>query len=86
MKTRIKPHERVKKCGARNRQGKPCQGFGMGNGRCKFHGGMSSGPKTEAGKRRIAQAHYKHGRYTKKAKRLRKFARLMIAQTRLLIQ
>lgn len=44
-------HGRI--CGARNRQGKPCQcklllvkGKPDPNGRCKFHGGMSTGAKT----------------------------------------
>jgi hypothetical protein len=26
------------------------------NGRCRMHGGLSTGPRTAAGKRRIAQA------------------------------
>ena len=40
-------------CGARNRQGKPCRRSDLHpNGRCKFHGGLSTGPKTLAGKQR----------------------------------
>jgi hypothetical protein len=35
---------------------------------CQFHGGRSSGPKTEEGKARIAAAHTKHGEYSKAAK------------------
>ena len=31
--------------------------------RCRLHGGLSTGPKTEAGRAAIAAAHYKHGRY-----------------------
>lgn len=43
------------KCGARTRRGTAClcQGEGRG-GRCKFHGGASTGPKTEAGRTKIA--------------------------------
>ena len=37
-------------CGARNRRGTPCQCKALENGRCKFHGGMSTGPKTLEGR------------------------------------
>lgn len=44
-----------KVCGAKNRQGTPCQRSPMPNGRCKLHGGATpSGPDSP---------HYKHGRY-----------------------
>jgi hypothetical protein len=33
--------------------------------KCQFHGGRSTGPKTEAGKARIAAAHTVHGRETR---------------------
>ncbi len=39
----------------------------MKNGRCRLHGGKSTGPLTKAGKERIAQAHLRHGRLTKEA-------------------
>jgi hypothetical protein len=44
-------------CGARNRQGKPC-GVRVepGKRRCRFHGGLSTGPKTTAGRAKIAEA------------------------------
>ncbi|MFV7784205.1 HGGxSTG domain-containing protein [Shewanella marisflavi] len=39
------------KCGAKTRSGKPCQRYGnKTNGRCKLHGGRSTGPKTKQGK------------------------------------
>lgn len=38
-------------CGARNRRGDPCKRIDMMlNGRCKFHGGMSTGPRSAAGR------------------------------------
>jgi hypothetical protein len=41
------------RCGARNRRGQPCKQSNLGrNGRCKFHGGMSTGPKSAEGKAR----------------------------------
>ena len=57
-------------CGATSRQtGKPCTlraGFGsshLGSGRCKFHGGRSTGPKTVAGKAITSQNARIHGLY-----------------------
>jgi hypothetical protein len=44
-------------CGARSRNGKPCQvRVEPGKRRCRFHGGLSTGPKTVAGRQRIAEA------------------------------
>ena len=39
-------------CGAKTRKGTSCQCKATTNGRCKFHGGMSTGPKTKEGKMR----------------------------------
>jgi len=45
------------KCGAHARStGQPCKAKALANGRCKNHGGMSTGPKTPAGRQAIAQA------------------------------
>ena len=45
------------KCGAYARTtGNPCQAKALTNGRCKNHGGMSTGPKTPEGRQAIAQA------------------------------
>jgi len=38
-------------CGAKTKAGTPCQQRSIyWNGRCKFHGGLATGPTTEAGK------------------------------------
>jgi DNA-binding transcriptional regulator YiaG len=38
-------------CGAQNRRGTPCRRTDIHpNGRCKYHGGLSTGPKTTAGR------------------------------------
>ena len=44
------------RCQARNRRGTRC-GCQVIPGKrvCKFHGGMSTGPRTEEGKRRVAE-------------------------------
>lgn len=44
-------------CLAKTRKGRPCKLMSeAGRNRCKFHGGMSTGPKTPEGKARIAAA------------------------------
>ena len=56
------PNWSGQRCGAKcKRSGKPCPQPAMKRPdgvytRCKMHGGRSTGPKTEAGKQRIAQA------------------------------
>ena len=45
------------RCGAYARTtGNPCQAKALTNGRCKNHGGMSTGPKTPEGRQAISQA------------------------------
>jgi hypothetical protein len=45
------------KCGARNRQGEPCDvRVEPGKARCRFHGGLSTGPRTVEGRARVAEA------------------------------
>ena len=39
-----------KACGAKTRRGSMCVATGMKNGRCKNHGGMSTGPRTPEGR------------------------------------
>ena len=57
----------MEKCLALNRRGTACQKPPLrGKKRCRLHGGLSTGPKTARGRAKIAQAHYKHGRRSKK--------------------
>ena len=52
------------RCGAKTRSGVPCAKFPMeGKRRCRLHGGLSTGPKTLAGRAAISAANTKHGRY-----------------------
>lgn len=56
-------------CGAKTRAGTPCKLKGIyGNGRCKWHGGLSTGPKTKRGKRRSAMNGFKPKKQTKPMK------------------
>lgn len=54
QKARLTPRP-GEKCGAKTRRGTPCQCKAGPNGRCKFHGGMSTGPKTARGKQIAAR-------------------------------
>jgi hypothetical protein len=57
---------RVRQCGANTkREQRPCRAPAMRNGRCRLHGGKSTGPKTGAGLARCRQARLKHGGYSK---------------------
>ena len=48
--------EAKRECGARTRKGYSCKRPPYGNGRCRNHGGLSTGPTTEEGKQRCAEA------------------------------
>jgi hypothetical protein len=49
------------RCGARARAGHPCRSPAMRNGRCRMHGGLSTGPRTPEGLERCRIASFKHG-------------------------
>ena len=51
------------RCGAKTRAGCSCRQPAMPNGRCRLHGGRSTGPRTEAGRAALAAANTKHGCY-----------------------
>jgi hypothetical protein len=52
---------RAPRCGACTRAGCPCRQPAMKNGRCRLHGGLSTGPRTAAGRRRSQTARLTHG-------------------------
>jgi hypothetical protein len=53
----------------------------MANGRCRMHGGTSTGPRTAAGLEASRKARWKHGGYSAKAETSRKAARQVIRDT-----
>jgi hypothetical protein len=62
------------RCGARCRDGHPCHaratrdaetGCLVRNGRCRIHGGLSTGPRTPEGKRRVGEAARRRARMKK---------------------
>src|SRR6266511_2733156 len=71
------------RCGARSkRTGKPCQAAAMPNGRCKLHGGKSTGPRTPEGLERSRRANWKHGHFSQAAKAERSRVRAAILAVR----
>ena len=73
------------RCGAKNRAGCPCRAPAMKNGRCRMHGGLSTGPRTEDGRARIAAAKTTHGFYTAESREARRRADAFVAETRALL-
>jgi hypothetical protein len=71
------------RCGARTRASDPCRQPALGNGRCRLHGGKSTGPRTEAGKAAACAAHITHGYYTGDASAFRHSVRDIFRQCRL---
>ncbi len=69
-------------CGARTRQGGSCGQLAMPNGRCRFHGGMSTGPRTAEGLERMRVSKITHGARTAEMRELRRTIRDLKARTR----
>ena len=64
------------KCGAKTRSGGRCANYGMKNGRCRMHGGKSTGaPKGN-------QNAFKHGLYGKASRNHNKVIRQLLADLR----
>ena len=57
----LKPFHAAPRCWARTRAGHPCRSPAMRNGRCRMHGGASTGPRTPEGLERCRMANFKHG-------------------------
>jgi hypothetical protein len=70
------------RCGARTRRGTPCQCPAMRNGRCRIHGGLSTGPRTAEGRERIRRARWVHGRYSQQAVEERALLRILERECR----
>jgi uncharacterized protein YjcR len=71
--------QKAKKCGAKPRSGWSCRNPAMKNGRCRLHGGKSTGaPKGNKNA-------FKHGRYSREAIEARKLVRELIKLSRQMI-
>ncbi|MFC1604855.1 HGGxSTG domain-containing protein [Planctomycetota bacterium] len=58
----------------------------MKNGRCRMHGGKSTGPRTPEGLERSRKANWKHGRYSAKSIAARREMREFLSQCRKTIE
>ena len=70
------------RCGARTRCGGACRQPAMANGRCRLHGGLSTGPRTPEGRARCARARTIHGGYSAEVRALQAEARHHIQRLR----
>lgn len=75
-KSKDQPHAKVwelmwmaPRCKAkcRTRNGEPCKNLAMANGRCRMHGGKSTGPQNSEGKASNKMKNWKHGDYSMEA-------------------
>jgi len=74
------------RCGAKTRRSNACQVPAMPNGRCRMHGGASTGPRTAEGLVRSQRARWKHGLYSAEARGEQKRARDLLTQSRELLR
>jgi hypothetical protein len=73
------------RCGAKARTtGLGCRAPAMANGRCRMHGGGSTGPRTPEGLARLAAAHTKHGNDGAAWRAVRRYQRSLIVRSWLL--
>ena len=70
------------RCGARTRSGVACRSPAMPNGRCRLHGGKSTGPKTAEGLERMRQSKITHGNYSEENRRVMRLIRELAAEAR----
>ena len=85
--TRFGPNWPGIRCLAKTRRGTPCQRAAkLPVGRCRLHGGASTGPRTEKGLARLTAARTTHGKYAKEkraiAKQRAKVGRQVLAELR----
>jgi hypothetical protein len=74
------------RCGARTRACTPCKGPAMPNGRCRMHGGASTGPRTPEGLQRVARARTTHGGYGAEMRLLRRLMRTLKNEQRRVLE
>ena len=73
------------RCGAKARTtGCACRAPAMANGRCRLHGGKSTGPRTAEGLSSLAAARTTHGKYVAAKRAQHRYDRMLPARMRLL--
>lgn len=74
------------RCGARTRHGSSCRAPAMANGRCRMHGGKSTGPRTPEGLERSRKANWKHGLYSAESVAARRYMSQLLRDSREMIE
>jgi hypothetical protein len=74
----------VARCGARTRRGTACLAPAMKNGRCRSHGGKSTGATSREGRAAQIAANTVHGYYGEEGRTLRGRMRLLTSLGRIL--
>jgi len=74
------------RCGATTRKGMPCKAPAMVNGRCRLHGGKSTGPRTPEGLERSRKANWKHGLYSAQMIELRRRVQALLRGSRAMLK
>jgi hypothetical protein len=54
----------------------------MANGRCRMHGGKSTGPRTPEGLERSKMANWKHGNYSAESLAARRYINRLFRESR----
>ena len=78
-RTTLPKAQAAPRCGARTRSGCPCRAPAMPNGRCRMHGGRSTGPRTAEGMERLRTARTKHGAHASEMRETRALIRALKA-------
>jgi hypothetical protein len=73
------------RCGARTRLDCPCRGPAMANGRCRMHGGTSTGPRTPEGLARLRAARTRHAPHVAEALAFNRTCRQLIQRANTLL-
>lgn len=69
------------RCGANaKRTQEPCRAPAMSNGRCRLHGGKSTGPTSKDGLTRSREANWKTGHYSAETKARRYAAKRLLSE------
>ncbi|MHC4488997.1 MAG: HGGxSTG domain-containing protein [Planctomycetota bacterium] len=74
------------RCGAKTRKGTTCRAPAMANGRCRMHGGKSTGPRTPEGLERSKKANWKHGYYSAGAGEMRLYIKQLLRENQALTE
>lgn len=71
------------RCGAKSkRTALPCRQPAMPNGKCRLHGGFSTGPKTPEGLSRSRKANWQHGEFSQRTKQEQRRTRAFFKETK----